>query len=129
MILFKCKLINFFLILTIFSLGGCNQPEVTKNSPPSKTKTDNSESKITEDKVNLTVSISPQKYFVEINCPNGHYHNSDLNASRNLAQYDGFSCQLDLKKSASVMDSDGLVDGLFDKTLNSMKDLPDRVNL
>lgn len=65
MILFKCKLINFFLILTIFSLGGCNQPEATKNSPPSETKTDNSESKITEEKVNLTVSISPQKYFVE----------------------------------------------------------------
>lgn len=30
------------------------------------------------------------------NCPNSHYHNADLNASRNLAQWDGFSCSLDL---------------------------------
>jgi putative transposase len=58
------------------------------------------------------------------NCPNGHYHNADLNASRNLAQWDGFSCQLDLKKDASIMDSSGLIDGLFGKALNSMKQLP-----
>jgi putative transposase len=57
------------------------------------------------------------------NCPNGHYHNADLNASRNLAQYDGFSCQLNLEKSAPVMGSDGLVDGLLGTTLNLMKDV------
>ncbi|MFM6395574.1 MAG: RNA-guided endonuclease InsQ/TnpB family protein [Planktothrix sp.] len=61
------------------------------------------------------------------NCPNGHYHNADLNASRNLAQWDGFSCQLDLKRDASVVDSSGLVDGLLGTTLNSMKQLPFRV--
>lgn len=65
MIFFDYKLINFLLILTVLSLGGCNQPKVTKNIPPSETKIDNPASKIAEDKVNLTVSISPQKYFVE----------------------------------------------------------------
>jgi IS605 OrfB family transposase len=48
----------------------------------------------------------------DFNCANGHYHNGDLNASRNLAQWDGFSCQLNLKKDAAVMVSSGLVDRL-----------------
>jgi putative transposase len=56
------------------------------------------------------------------NCPNRHYHNADLNAARNLSQWDGFSCQLDLKKDAAVMVSSGLVDGLLGTTPNLMKD-------
>ncbi|WP_414092995.1 zinc ribbon domain-containing protein [Planktothrix agardhii] len=44
----------------------------------------------------------------DFNCPNGHYHNSDLNAARNLSQWDGFACDLNLKRDASVMDSSGL---------------------
>ncbi|BAQ62282.1 mobile element protein [Geminocystis sp. NIES-3708] len=63
------------------------------------------------------------------NCPNGHYSNSDLNASRNLAQYDGFSCQLDLKKADSVIDSVGLVDAVLGNPPNSMKQLPFGVNV
>lgn len=57
------------------------------------------------------------------NCPNGHYHNADLNASRNLAQWEGFSCPLDLKRDATAMVSSGLKDGLLGTTLNSMKDI------
>lgn len=57
------------------------------------------------------------------NCPNGHYHNADLNASRNLAQWDGFACQLDLKKDDVVVTSSGVVDGLLGTTPNSMKDV------
>lgn len=40
----------------------------------------------------------------DFNCPHGHYHNSDLNAGRNLAQWDGFSCSLELQKAISAMD-------------------------
>ncbi len=46
-------------------------------------------------------------------CPNGHSHNADLNASRNLAQWDGFSCDLSLKKGDFVMDSSDLNHGLL----------------
>ena len=57
------------------------------------------------------------------NCPNRHYHNADLNAARNIAQWDGFSCSLDLKKDAAVMVSSDLENGLLGTTLNSMKDI------
>jgi putative transposase len=60
----------------------------------------------------------------DFNCPNGHYHNADLNASRNLAQWDGFSCSLDLKKDAAVMASSGLENGLLGTAPNLMKDIP-----
>ena len=56
----------------------------------------------------------------DFNCPNGHYHNSDLNAARNLSQWDGFSCDLNLKRDASVMDSSGLNYGVLGTPLNSM---------
>lgn len=58
------------------------------------------------------------------NCPNGHYHNADLNASRNLAQWDGFSCQLNLEKGMSVIDISDSIDAVLDTPLNSMKSLP-----
>ncbi len=57
----------------------------------------------------------------DFNCPNGHYHNADLNASRNLAQWDGFSCSLDLKRDATIMVSSGLENGLLDTAPNLMK--------
>ena len=47
----------------------------------------------------------------DFNCPNGHYHNSDFNAAKNLSQWDGFSCDLNLQRDASVMDSSGLNHG------------------
>jgi IS605 OrfB family transposase len=55
------------------------------------------------------------------NCPNGHYHNADINASRNLAQWDGFSCSLDLQRDAAAMVSSGLENGLLGTTPNLMK--------
>ena len=41
---------------------------------------------------------------------------SHLNAARNLAQWDGFSCDLSLKKDVSVMDSSDLNHGLLGTT-------------
>lgn len=41
----------------------------------------------------------------DFNCPHGHYHNADLNASHNIAQWEGFSCSLKLKRDAAVMAS------------------------
>jgi IS605 OrfB family transposase len=38
----------------------------------------------------------------DFNCPQGHYHNADLNASRNIAQWEGFFCSLELNKDAAV---------------------------
>ena len=57
------------------------------------------------------------------NCPNGHYHNADLNASRNLAQWDGFSCSLDLKRDAALMASSGLKNEPLGTAPNLMKDV------
>lgn len=61
------------------------------------------------------------------NCPNGHYHNADLNAARNLAQWDGFSCDLSLQKDVSVMDSSDLNHGLLGTAQNSMNTVKGRV--
>ncbi len=38
-------------------------------------------------------------YFIQY----GHYHNADLNASHNIAQWEGFSCSLELQQDAAVM--------------------------
>ncbi|MEY3334966.1 MAG: hypothetical protein RLZZ176_3271 [Cyanobacteriota bacterium] len=56
----------------------------------------------------------------DFNCLNGHYHNSDLNAARILSQWDGFACDLNLQKDASVMDSSGLNHGVLGTPPNSM---------
>jgi IS605 OrfB family transposase len=53
------------------------------------------------------------------NCPNGHYHNADLNAARNLAQSDGFSCPLNLERDAVVIAVSGLEDGVLGTPLNA----------
>lgn len=63
----------------------------------------------------------------DFNCLNGHYHNADLNAARNLAQWDGFSCDLSLKKDVSVMDSSDLNHGLLGTTPNSMNPVKGRI--
>lgn len=60
----------------------------------------------------------------DFNCPHGHYHNADLNASRNLAQYDGFSCSLELQKVVSAMGSTASENGLLGTAPNSMNALP-----
>jgi IS605 OrfB family transposase len=57
----------------------------------------------------------------DFKCPNGHYHHADLNAARNLSQWDGFSCDLSLKKDASVMDSSGSGHGVIGTPPNSVK--------
>lgn len=49
----------------------------------------------------------------DFNCPHGHYHNSDLNAARNIAQWQGFSCNLDLQKVVSVIDTADSDCGVF----------------
>ncbi|HCF27558.1 MAG TPA: transposase [Cyanobacteria bacterium UBA11049] len=60
----------------------------------------------------------------DFNCPHGHYHNADLNASRNLAQWDGFSCSLELQKAMSAMDIAASENGSLGTTPNSMNALP-----
>ena len=39
----------------------------------------------------------------DFNCRHGQYHNADLNASRNIPQWEGFSCSLELQQGATVM--------------------------
>ncbi len=39
----------------------------------------------------------------DFNCRHGHYHNADLNAARNIAQWEGNSCSLELQQGAAVM--------------------------
>jgi IS605 OrfB family transposase len=63
----------------------------------------------------------------DFNCPNAHYHNADLNASRNLSQWDGFSCDLSLKKDASVVDSSDLNYGLLGTVPNSVKTVKGKI--
>ena len=41
----------------------------------------------------------------DFNCRHGHYHNADLNAARNIAQWEGNSCSLELQQGAAVMAS------------------------
>ncbi|WP_066116978.1 metal ABC transporter solute-binding protein, Zn/Mn family [Geminocystis sp. NIES-3709] len=65
MIFFYYKLINFLLILTLFNLGGCNQINPQKDINSKTSQINNSPSNPDENKLNLTVSILPQKYFVE----------------------------------------------------------------
>jgi len=69
-----------------------------------------------------------QRHKHDFNCVHGHYHNADLNAGRNLAQWDGFSCSLDLKKVAPVMGSAEPENGLFG-TARSSNAPPEMGNL
>jgi len=39
----------------------------------------------------------------DFNCRHGHYHNADLNAARNIAQWEGNSCSLELQQGVAVM--------------------------
>lgn len=64
----------------------------------------------------------------DFNCPHGHYHNADLNAGRNLAQWDGFSCSLDLQKVMSVMGIADTENGLLG-TARSSNTSPEMDNL
>lgn len=52
-------------------------------------------------------------------CVHGHVHNADLNAGRNLAQWDGFSCSLDLQKVVPVMGLADTENGLLDTARSS----------
>lgn len=65
MTIFNNKILNFLLILTLFNLGGCNENKVEKDTSSINSEIDNSASNPDENKLNLTVSILPQKYFVE----------------------------------------------------------------
>lgn len=64
----------------------------------------------------------------DFNCVHGHYHNADLNAGRNLAQWDGFSCSLDLQKVVPVMGLADTENGLLD-TARSSNTSPEMGNL
>nr|WP_293102071.1 hypothetical protein [Okeania sp. SIO2F4] len=48
----------------------------------------------------------------------GYNCDADWNASQNIGQWLGFSCPLDLQKAVSVMDADGLEDGVNESPLN-----------
>ncbi|MGD1716305.1 RNA-guided endonuclease TnpB family protein [Dapis sp. BLCC M172] len=48
----------------------------------------------------------------------GYNCDADWNASQNIGQWLGFSCPLDLQKAVSVMDGDGLEDGVNGSPLN-----------
>lgn len=50
----------------------------------------------------------------------GYTIHADLNAAINIAQWDGFSCVLELEEALSVMGSVVSADGVFDSPLNSM---------
>lgn len=63
----------------------------------------------------------------DFNCPHGHYHNSDLNAARNLTQWDGNSCSLDLQRVVPAMGATDSGNGWFGNAPNSMNALPVRV--
>lgn len=65
MIFCKYKLMNFLLILTIFNLVGCVDTKTQETITPPQTNIENTESNIAEENLNVTVSILPQKYFVE----------------------------------------------------------------
>lgn len=58
----------------------------------------------------------------DFNCPHGHYHNADLNASHNIAQWEGFSCSLELQQGVAVMASSATENGLLGSALNLMND-------
>ncbi len=58
----------------------------------------------------------------DFNCPHGHYHNADLNASHNIAQWEGFSCSLELQKDAAVIASSATENGLLGTAPNLMND-------
>jgi putative transposase len=58
-------------------------------------------------------------WFVD---PLGNRCNSDWNASRNLAQWDGFSCSLDLQKLFPVIGLGDRENAVFDNPLNSVSE-------
>ncbi len=58
----------------------------------------------------------------DFNCPHGHYHNADLNASHNIAQWEGFSCSLELHRVAPVMGSTATENGPLGTAPNLMND-------
>ncbi|MGI0479994.1 metal ABC transporter solute-binding protein, Zn/Mn family [Geminocystis sp. CENA526] len=65
MIIFKSKILNFLLVLTLFNIVGCNGENREETPPTISSEIDNSALNPQENKLNLTVSILPQKYFVE----------------------------------------------------------------
>lgn len=69
-----------------------------------------------------------KRYKHDFNCVHGHYHNADFNAGRNLSQWDGFSCSLDLQKAVSVMGTADTENGLLD-TARSSNTSPEMDNL
>jgi IS605 OrfB family transposase len=65
-----------------------------------------------------TLGIRERHHF---NCPHGHYHNADLNAAKNIAQWDGFACSLDLKRDIAAMAMSDSENGLLGAAPNWMK--------
>ncbi|NJM73238.1 MAG: IS200/IS605 family element transposase accessory protein TnpB [Scytonema sp. RU_4_4] len=65
-----------------------------------------------------TLGIRERHHF---NCSHGHYHNADLNAARNIAQWDGFACSLNLKRDTAAMAMSDSENGLLGAAPNWMK--------
>lgn len=59
------KLINFLLVFSLFTLSGCQENKLNNNSLSPNNEINNSSDSTQENKLQLTVSILPQKYFVE----------------------------------------------------------------
>ena len=66
MTIVRSQFINILLILTIFNLVGCNQTTtIPVNNLDLTSENNQLQSQAVESKLNVTVSIAPQKYFVE----------------------------------------------------------------
>jgi len=63
--IFNYKLINLLLFCTLFNLVGCNQEKKIENLSSTNTNIEETVSNPSENKLNLTVSLLPQKYFVD----------------------------------------------------------------
>lgn len=60
-------ILKLFLILTIFNLVACNQEKISRSTQENTTEINQNQTENRQEKLNITVTIPPQKYFVEKN--------------------------------------------------------------
>ncbi|GAB4302949.1 MAG: zinc ABC transporter substrate-binding protein [Geminocystis sp.] len=58
-------ILKLFLILTIFNLVACNQEKISRSTQENTTEINQNQTENRQEKLNITVTIPPQKYFVE----------------------------------------------------------------
>lgn len=58
-------ILKIFLILTIFNLVACNQEKISTSTEENTTEINQNQTENHQEKLNITVTIPPQKYFVE----------------------------------------------------------------